>query len=118
MTGSLVRAIARLSKSVASRDDAQAVTDKHAGRLSAVHPRLRVPAFMLRVGPSLAIVVLVLGLFPGVVAAGPPPAHFAVTGPALVNTGVSHTYTITAMNGSTIDTGYSGTVDIVCSDVA
>ena len=114
MTGSLVRAIARLFKSVASRDDALAATDKRPGRLSAGHPRLRVPAFMLRVGPSLAIVVLVLGLFPGVVAAVS--ENLAVTGPALVNTGASDTYTITAMTGSVVDTTYHDTVEIACSD--
>ncbi|MGD0863517.1 MAG: hypothetical protein ABSA21_12320, partial [Candidatus Limnocylindrales bacterium] len=75
----------------------------------------RAPRSLLRLGPALAIAVLILGLLPGSVMADAD--HFQVTGPSLVTTGVQHTYTITAMDGSDVDTGYSGTVDIACSDL-
>ena len=64
-----------------------------------------------------AIVALVLALVPSSVVLAGAANHFMVTGPGLVNTAVSHTYTITALDGSdVVDVSYAGTVDITCSD--
>ena len=84
------------------------------------HLRLRAPRTLLRLGPSLAVAALVLALFPtSAMADGA--THFGITGlSSEVTAGDSHTYTITALDGSDeTDATYEGasnTVDVTCSD--
>ena len=118
MTGSLLRTIARLFKPANSPGGAEPVAVETAACVPARHLRLRVPRIILRLGPSLAIATLVLALFPTSVVAATG-THFSVTGASLLaNTGVSDTYSITALDvAEAVVSDYSGTVDIVCSDV-
>ena len=67
---------------------------------------------------AAAIAVLVLGLMPSVALAAGPVTHFTVTGPAVVNSGTSHVFTVTALDESDgVVTGYAGPADIVCTDL-
>ena len=70
MTGSRARAIARLVKSAVSRDNAEPVTADPSPSAPGRHHRLRGPRALTRLVPSLAIAVLILGLFPGAAVAG------------------------------------------------
>ena len=105
MTGSRMRSIGRLLICAMSRN----ATEPKVG-----HPRLRAPRSLLRLGPSLAVAVLVLALFPASALAAP--EYFSITGPSPVTTGVARIYTINAMNGSVLDTGYGGTATLSSTD--
>ena len=81
------------------------------------HLRLRAPRTLLRLGPSFAVAVLVLALFPAS-AMAEPTDYFGVTGPSSVTAGVPYDYTVTAYTWgtSTQDTGYGGIVAITSND--
>ncbi len=82
------------------------------------HLRLRAPRTLLRLGPSLAVAVLVLALFPASAMADGGATKFLVAGPSEVTAGDSNPYTVTAADDFDVtDTSYTGTVDITCSDL-
>jgi serine protease inhibitor ecotin len=118
MTGSRARAIARLVKSAVSRDNTEPVTADPSPSASGRHPRLRGPRAHTRLVPSLAIAVLILGLFPGTVAAAAA-THLVVDAPPSASVGSEASVTVTAKDGDgATDTTYGGTAVITSSDPA
>ncbi|MGA3056475.1 MAG: hypothetical protein ABSE70_00345 [Candidatus Limnocylindrales bacterium] len=69
------------------------------------HPRL------YRRFAVVAIAALVLGLIPMAVAVAAAD-RLVITGPGAVTNGFSHSYTVTAMDGASVDTAYTGTVTL------
>ena len=121
MTGSRVRAIARLIKSAVSRDAADPLAGDSAPSAPGRHPRLRAPRSLMRLGPSLAIAILILGLFPASVLAVATD-DFLVESTLSVTAGTAADITVTAYVAgtgmTTVDTGYGGTVHFASTDGA